>query len=277
MEYAELHPSGPLGLWVRRIWSLRASLVAGAGFEPVVPDGCMELILNLADPFERAHGGRTERQASALIAGQMLGPAWIRPTGRVDLLGIRLQPWGSPGLLDLPPGDLAEQIVPADLLMGRAVRELAEELSEIEDLRGRCARLADRLVAVLPPPNRCSPPAPVVALARGSVRSVSRAAELAGISTRQLERQCRRWIGVAPAQLLQLVRCQRALQRLRSRPDLSLARIAQESGFADQAHLTRELRRLAGQTPAQFRAAAGDLTTIFVEPGDLAGGEDGPR
>jgi AraC-like DNA-binding protein len=44
-----------------------------------------------------------------------------------------------------------------------------------------------------------------------------------------------------------------------------LARIALETGFADQAHLTREFRRYSGTTPSHFRMGVGHLTESFIE------------
>jgi len=42
-------------------------------------------------------------------------------------------------------------------------------------------------------------------------------------------------------------------------PDLPLAEIALDAGFADQSHLTRTLKRYTGQTPRQFRIRAGQM------------------
>jgi AraC-like DNA-binding protein len=50
------------------------------------------------------------------------------------------------------------------------------------------------------------------------------------------------------------LRIHRALQQIRD-PELTVAQVAAESGFADQAHLTRSVRRFLGVTPSQLRSA----------------------
>lgn len=76
----------------------------------------------------------------------------------------------------------------------------------------------------------------VEALARG-----------AGCSRRQLERQCLDPVGLTPKAMLQTARLQRALAALRT--GAGAARVAAVCGFADQAHLSREIRRVAGVPP----------------------------
>ena len=76
----------------------------------------------------------------------------------------------------------------------------------------------------------------VEALARG-----------AGCSRRQLERQFLDQVGLTPKAMLQTARLQRALAGLRTAA--GAARVASACGFADQAHLPREIRRVAGVSP----------------------------
>jgi AraC-like DNA-binding protein len=261
MEYSELIPKGPLFRQVRCIWALRAPAVTGADFEPVFPDGCIELVINLGHPFERWLGGTVEQQDNVLVAGQMLSPSFIRPTGTVEMIGVRLQPWGAPGMFAVPADELVDQILPADVL-ATPVPTLVAELAEVPDLTTRCLLMERRLVSLLKP--QASAPLAVIALAEGTVSSVSRAALDAGVSMRQLERQSQHWTGLLPRKLVRLARFQSALRSLRQSSTRPLAQIAAETGYSDQAHLTREFRRLGGVTPSVFRAAAGRITTAFL-------------
>jgi AraC-like DNA-binding protein len=270
LEYAECRPTGSLGSRVRCIWALRAPADPRAGFEPVFPDGCMELVLNLADPFERALGGSVERQHRTLLVGQMLGPIRIRPTGATDLIGIRFQPWGFRRAGAIDPTDLINRTILGDVLAPTLPR-LVAALAELPGLDRRCRPLAAALASGLLPPMRGEPPPALVALARGRTRSVSDAARAAAITPRHLERLSQQWIGIPPHELVRLARFQRALHRLRHQPTIPLARVALESGFADQAHFTRDFGRFAGVTPSAFRASIGDLTAAFIsDPGGVA-------
>jgi AraC-like DNA-binding protein len=70
------------------------------------------------------------------------------------------------------------------------------------------------------------------------------------VSARQLERDFHTWLLVSPKQFAQVVRVQHAA-RLRQR-NLSLAHIAAEARFADQAHMSRAMKALSGLPPRRL-------------------------
>ncbi|KPQ33002.1 MAG: AraC family protein [Porphyrobacter sp. HL-46] len=75
----------------------------------------------------------------------------------------------------------------------------------------------------------------------------------AGVSPRQLQRVCRRYLGVPPAQLLKRTRAIRAAVLLadpRTPPDV---RDRALDSYFDQAHLIRDMRRYTGRTPGEVR------------------------
>jgi len=80
---------------------------------------------------------------------------------------------------------------------------------------------------------------------------VSTLSQTLGLSDRQLRRRCEATIGYGPKTLHRVLRFQRWLRLTRRAvgAQASLAALALESGYADQAHLTREVRRLAGVSP----------------------------
>ncbi len=77
-------------------------------------------------------------------------------------------------------------------------------------------------------------------------------AQIAGVNRAHLARVFKAKLGVSVGQYHRAVRTHRAAQRL-SDPRVSIARVAQESGFADQAHLTRVFRDHFDVTPSAYR------------------------
>ena len=95
-----------------------------------------------------------------------------------------------------------------------------------------------------------------VLLADPRARAEDVAAEI-GLSMRQLRRRCHAVVGYGPKTLQRVLRFRRFVGRidagLPSGQDThDLAALAAQAGFADQAHLTRECRALAGLTPAML-------------------------
>lgn len=73
-----------------------------------------------------------------------------------------------------------------------------------------------------------------------------------GLSAETLSRGLKRLYGVTPARLRCEVRAHKAWMRIVRSP-APLASIAAETGFADQAHMTRAVALLTGRPPGQWR------------------------
>ena len=102
-------------------------------------------------------------------------------------------------------------------------------------------------------------PDPLVVASLGLLgRRESSVAELSrtlAIGERALRRRFDRAIGYGPKKLDRIIRFRRFLHQAGSRRETSLAETAFEVGYADQAHLTRECRRLSGLTPGDLLGA----------------------
>lgn len=79
-------------------------------------------------------------------------------------------------------------------------------------------------------------------------------ADAAALSESRLRDLFRDWLGTSPAAHLTAIRLRRARIAL-VRGDRSIADIAHEAGFAEQASFTRAFKRATGTTPAAYRAA----------------------
>ena len=96
--------------------------------------------------------------------------------------------------------------------------------------------------------HRAAGPADAVRRRRSSrrARSVAATAHTAGLGARQLHRRSLAAFGYGPKTLARVLRLQRALALVRA--GMPYADAALAAGCADQAHLAREMRELAGTT-----------------------------
>lgn len=83
---------------------------------------------------------------------------------------------------------------------------------------------------------------------------VSEMAQVAGLSSTQLERLCRRTLGIPPQKLLQRLRLEHAVHLI-STTGMSMGDVSAECGFYDQASFTRQFRSVLGLTPGAYRRA----------------------
>jgi AraC-like DNA-binding protein len=195
-------------------------------------------------------------------------------------LDLELTPLGAYRLLGRPVSDLEGATASLPDLFGAAGRRLAERLRESSSWGERFDHVESFLLAraaIGPEPS------PVVAWAYwrlwqsdGRMRVRELAAE-AGCSRRHLSAAFHEQVGLSPKMTARLMRFQ-AVRRMIERQPVRWAEIAFDAGYADQAHLSRDFRDLAGTTPSDFASrlvpgggVVGD-DLPFVQDGAPGGG-----
>jgi AraC-like DNA-binding protein len=159
-------------------------------------------------------------------------------------------------------------------LWGDAADALAERLGPRSPVAARIAALEQALIAR---GDRLDPD-PVAAtavswLARDPGARVDRIARRLGMSARQLHRRFTAAVGYGPKTFQRIARFQRLLELAR-RPHRAegLSQLAADAGYADQAHMTREVGALSGRTPS---ALLGQVPSTLAMA-DLFDGEAAP-
>jgi AraC-like DNA-binding protein len=189
----------------------------------------------------------------SFAGGVYARPVRVRHEGSSRGVQFDVEPPAARALLGVPAGALGHRTVALDDLMGADAARLAERLHAAADAQARFAVLDEallRLVARAPPPARPDVERAwaLMRAAGGRVR-IDALARALGCSRRHLANRFAEDVGVSPKVAARLIRFEAARARLGSVP---LARLAAEHGFADQAHLAREFRALAGVPPTAF-------------------------
>jgi AraC-like DNA-binding protein len=232
--YRELAPPADLASHLACVWTS----VSRGGV--ILPDGCVDLVW---------------RGDALVVAGPATGPATVAPVG-APVFGVRFRLGVAGTALGLPAAEFLDDAVPLDAVWGRGVEERVAS--------GGPAALLAEVRSRLAPVDRLARAA-ALAMARPAARVD--ALEL-GVSERQLRRRFVDAVGYGPKTLARVLRFQRFLAL-----DGELAERAYAAGYADQAHLTRECRRLSGRTPAELVAsgagAAGERVRFVQAAGAL--------
>lgn len=266
MRYCEIKPRPPLNSFVECFWTLAGDGPAPDGTpERILPDGCVELILNFGARFSQHSDGRRVLQPRHFLVGQMTGPILISPTGKVELLGIRFHPGGTAAFLRMPMNELTDQVAELGSLSSELERELLRVAEQQPSLKEKTAAIESALLTRLLRRQRDLSAMPLAAriVDSAGLISVDRLAADAGISSRQLERRFLREVGVGPKLLGRIVRFQQVFRAV-ERSDAAWAAVALECGYYDQAHLIRDFNQFAQQTPSVLFAAQRALTEAFT-------------
>jgi AraC-like DNA-binding protein len=249
--YRESAPPAPLAPYVVCVWEQRVAEVARSYEQPVFPDGFIDLVADITGAF--VAGPATTAVIAAMPAGSVT-------------VGVRLRRGAAPAVLGVSARELLDLNVSFDDLWGgdgaAAARragsaEPGERMAVLADFLGT---LVDRDATV-----DVQVAAASALLAAEPSSSLDDLCDATGLSARQLRRRVADAVGYSPRLLAGVLRFQRFLGTVRAAaPDhRDLARIAVESGYADQSHLTRECRRFTGSTPvglltAEQRRLGGD-------------------
>jgi len=238
--YRERAPDAALREHIRCVWVNDLSESQNEWVR-VVPDGCADIVWT---------------GTSLVVAGPDTQCILDRlPRGAV-VVGVRFHPGAASAWLGLPLSEIVNNRVPLaelwrsdtdrlfDEVMGnRSVQEIAVALEAFLLSRLGEVGLADRQVAFL---RR--------AAGDNSHVRLDRLAAHMGMSERTLRRRCLGAFGYGFKTLNRVLRFQRFLGLGAQSFKGSLAEVAARAGYADQAHMTREVRRMSGLSPGQLVA-----------------------
>jgi len=227
MPNRELAPPPGLEQQLACVWIGDGSAVR------VLPDACVDIVWT---------------RGELVVAGPATRPDLAPATPGQGRCGVRFRVGAAGAALGMPASELLDEVVPLAEIWGADGRRLEARVALadrpvdalVAGVYDRVAGEGDDLVRE------------AVFRLRGGEDSVQRLARATAISERQLRRRFERGVGYGPRTLRRVLRFQRFLGLAHGGG--SLARLAADAGYADQAHLARDCRRLSGTTPAQLVA-----------------------
>jgi AraC-like DNA-binding protein len=240
VAYREIKPHPNLTDLVACTWQRAVPRSAERRLQRVVPDGSVDLVWDGC--ALKVAGPDTEAFMSPLEPG-------------ATIVGLRFRPGVAGAALGMPASDLRNMRVPLVDVWSRRGAELEERVALAADTTERRQMLEREVLAWQAQSDGLD--AAVLAtvrwLGRPGVR-VRAVSERLGLSDRQLLRRFRVAVGYGPKTLDRVLRFQRFLAHAGTvaTGDESLAGLAFELGYSDQAHLTRECVQLSGLTPGRL-------------------------
>lgn len=232
--------------------------------EHVVPDGALRLVVHLADAPVVAG----QPAQPLVVVGPSAAPAAVRLHGRMRGLSLTLEPGAAARLFDLAAGELQQLALPIEALWGDAGHALGEQLMHarkpVDVLRSLQQAMGARLAAAPSATERAIArdlgrlhALPALAARggtadrRSAVRSVRALARELNLGERRLQQLFHAHLGLPPRTWLRLARVHRVLRQLREAP-ATWSRLAAETDFSDQSHMSNEFRALVGMAPGAW-------------------------
>jgi len=239
-RHRERAPCHVLRSHVDRIWIFEVAPVCEL---ELVPDGCIDVYWN---------------GQQLMVAGPSTGLLTVRTAAQQTFVGARFAPGVAYRWLGVSACELLNSHASLEDVWGMHVdTEAIDSLTTARDPAAVAAALERMLANRL---NYVPPADPIIEATLGAARETRRGQDIVrdmvngfGWSERTLRRRCDQAFGYGPKTLDRILRFQRFLT-LSQTSRSALSHLAAAAGYADQSHLVREVRRLAGQSPSRLLA-----------------------
>lgn len=224
-----------------------------------IPCSRVTVIVALGDPVEvvRAPDGAAGGTLTCFVAGVRDRMAVTGVRGIQRGVQLSLGPARAHAILGLPMHELGNTMVDLAAVLGRDGALLPERLAEAPTWRARFEILAaflERRLADGPAPDPGVERALRWLAASGGDVRIGELADRLGWTRRHLARRFREQVGLSPKTVARVLRFERMTDLLADGAPPT-AGLAAAAGYADQAHLCREIREFARCTPGEYAAS----------------------
>jgi AraC-like DNA-binding protein len=237
--YWRYFPSPDLAPYVEHFWTIEWNLPEPA-LRETLPYPSAHIIL---EPGVAQLGGVRTKKFSRVLEGR----------GRV--LGTKFWPGGLRPFLAQPMSAYTDRVLPLHAVFGARARNLDRRALQHADHHAAIAVVEEFLRALQPRADE------TLALVRATaqriaddreMKQVEQLAAHVALGVRTLQRLFGDYIGVSPKWMIRRYRLQEAAERMAASVALDWAQIALDLGYADQAHFSRDFKRLIGKSPADY-------------------------
>lgn len=173
-------------------------------------------------------------------------------------------------ILGIPVHEIADRIIPLDMLWNRPARGLCDQL--LDSTPDSAVSVFERVLGLLLEPASRSEVSEVrrivQAIEEDPGKPMDEYARLSGLSTRQLRHVFRLELGMSPKRYSRIVRIKQILSE--AHREQRFAELAVGGGFYDQAHMIADFHELLGSTPRAFLTEWQAILPVFSASRDWA-------
>lgn len=267
MNYQTFEPDQDLTAFIKCYWILESPKEETPEKQTIVPDGCMEMIFHYGDLYKQyLDNGNSIIQPRCFVIGQLTRPLEIEPTGEIGIFSIRFHPEGFLPFTTFPIKEMENTAVSLEKLFGNDGLGIEQQILNANSILERIKIIEKFLL------NRLTDIENIDRIVRSTVEtiitangqlSVDELSKLTQVNRRQLLRKFSSAIGLSPKQLSRTIRLQAALQMLLNDQFSSLANLAYENEYYDQAHFIKEFKEFTGSTPKEFYGTHLKMSSLF--------------
>ena len=264
MIYQLIKPDPILSPYIKGYWAFEINL-DNHYLIPLIPHALIELTFQYGDLIKN---NSHETLPRTYISGQRSYPTNIRNNGKTKLILVLFYPFGASLFFKEPMINLENKNIDLSNLDRIKIKEIEEKLLEKETLIERIKLIESFLITHLKESSihnfiRIQRSLSLIHRSKGKIK-VSQIAKKVFVSTKQLTRDFKKYIGLNPKDFIQIIRFQYIIYQKQIKKNISLSDLAYQSGFFDQAHFINNFKQFAGLTPSSFFNSNGYISDYFT-------------
>ena len=264
MRLSFVKPRLELQPYIESFWVFESATgIALTDRDLAVPNGCAKLII----PYENSLSGISEdragvsREHGLYFVGNRIKATLIHSSARkTGFIGIEFSPHAAFPLFGIPMHETVdEKIFDSEVLFGRWGRETREALCDLEEVDQKVTFIQDELVKLSRRSQRGNGVIEfcvnALKLAHGRMR-IRELERRTGYSRRYLDLLFKQQVGLPPKVLAGIFRFQIFYRKWAQGLSYDLLKERLYDYYYDQAHFSKEFKRMTGYSPQEFMTGA---------------------
>lgn len=237
---------------------------SGSPPERILPNGQIDLLFSInGEPID-SNEVRVDRQVRTVLYGELRQPLTGMGGMDVDIFGVSLFPWAAEVIAGMCARDLDGKVLPLQSVgqvdCERIRMMLSDCVSDLERIR-LMEEILSRLLPAAGETENTLYRHWIDVWRRGGQDAAAGELDADSVAQMKFERMFHRQVGMTVRQFSRLARFHAFLRRLEGGEKIST--LAQDIGYYDQAHLTRECRDFAGIPPRQLHVQLASGARVF--------------
>ena len=251
MQHQEVDPPEALRGTIKCFWYNRQEFGEQQSSFEVIPDGYVELIFYFGSALSISTTEGLQLLPSPFMIGLLNQPALFYTKNQLEVIGIRCFPWTVFDLLGLPSGKDRVRLLEHPIAQLQPTLAKWIQAGRVDKALEQVNQYFVNAQSQIATDSMLFKAGVAMREAAGTL-PVSQVAAAAHATVRTLERKFKQSSGYTVKDVSGLMRFEQVRNHLWMYPDANLAGLAQDLGYTDQAHLSRDFKRYSGTTPAAF-------------------------
>jgi AraC-like DNA-binding protein len=240
--------------------------------EKILPDGSIELIIDLTDTPKRLYDGDNLNSfcnyKNSWISGERTGFIVVEQSQRNTMIGIHFKPGGAYPFFSFPIAELNDSVVQLDLIFGSNATTLRDQLLDVNPIVEKFAILEEFLLRQVQKTliaDRAVEYALQLISSSPHMYAIKDLAAMIGITQKHLISKFNSIIGLPPKLFTRITKFQNVVYTIGNQEEVDWASIYYGCGYYDQSHFIKDFFRFSGLNPTDYLAERGEfLNTIPI-------------